>query len=151
VRIAPHEVAIADIEAYRTIHRIGSDFNKGPWYAEQVPSQYSDETSGVFNILSNKTASRRRRLYQAAGTRNIVAEREPKVIELVNLAVQPTQADLKQGQCGIMKWWKFLASDLTGSLAFGEPFGNLKNGRKSALVEDIEAAMPIIGVRAELP
>jgi cytochrome P450 len=151
VRIAPHEVAIADIQAYHTIHRIGSDFNKGPWYAKQVPCQYSDETSGVFNILSNKAASRRRRLFQAAGTRNIVAEWEPQVIELANLAVQRIQADLEHGQCDIMKWWTFLASDVTGSLAFGEPFGNLKTGHKSGLVEDIEAAMPIIGIRAELP
>ncbi|KAJ4287556.1 hypothetical protein N0V90_012259 [Kalmusia sp. IMI 367209] len=134
VRIAPHEVAIADIRAYRVIHRIGSDFNKGPWYAKQVPSQQNDETSGVFGILNNKVASRRRRLFQAAGGKNIVAEWEPQVIELAALA-----------------WWTFLASDVTGSLAFGEPFGNLKNGKKSEMVHDIEAAMPIIGVRAEFP
>lgn len=31
VRIGPQEVATADIEAYRVIHRVGSDYDKGPW------------------------------------------------------------------------------------------------------------------------
>ncbi|KAF2443376.1 cytochrome P450 [Karstenula rhodostoma CBS 690.94] len=151
VSIAPHEVAIADIQAYRIIHRIGSNFNKGPWYTSQAPSQYNDETCGVFGILSNKTASRRRRLFQAAGTKNIVAEWEPQFIKLFDLALQRIKADLQDGQYNFVKWWTFLASDVTGGLAFGEPFSNLKNGVISAMVQDIEAAMPIIGVRAELP
>ncbi|KAF2114292.1 cytochrome P450 [Lophiotrema nucula] len=152
VRIAPREIAIADFDAFRTIHRIGSDFNKGPWYQGQAPGQDSDDNSGVFCVLSNKAASHRRRRFQAAGTRKVVAEWEPQVVELVDLTVHRIQHDLQhRGESDVMKWWTFLASDVTGSLAFGEPFGNVQNGERSALVRDIEAAMPIIGMRIELP
>ncbi|KAF2687581.1 cytochrome P450 monooxygenase [Lentithecium fluviatile CBS 122367] len=135
VRIAPSEVAIADLEAYRIIHRVGLDFNKAPWYQGQVPSQYNDETCGVFGILNNKTASYRRRLFQTAGTRRIVAEREPQI----------------HGFSDVMKWWTFMASDVTGSLAFGESFGNTRTGERNELVRDIESMMPFVGMRAELP
>lgn len=32
VRIGPRETAISDIEAHQIIHRVGSDYNKAPWY-----------------------------------------------------------------------------------------------------------------------
>ncbi|KAL5390319.1 hypothetical protein DPSP01_001891 [Paraphaeosphaeria sporulosa] len=151
VRIAPHEFGIANIQVYRTIHRIGSDFNESPWYQKQVPPQYTDETCGVLGIFNNKTTCRRRRLFEAGGTRNIVAEWKPQVTELADLTVQRIKADLEAGQGDVMKWWMFLASDVTGGFAFGGPFRNLKNGTKSGLVQDIKAAMPIIGVHTELP
>lgn len=152
MRIAPQDVAIADMEAVRTIHRIGSEFHKGPFYQGQSPKQFSDETAGVFGIRNNKFASPRRKLFLHAGSRGIVTEWEPQVVELASLAVQQMKADLKRtGSCDIMKWFIFMASDVTGSLAFGKPFGNTKHGKSNALIEDIEAAMPIVGIRAEFP
>ena len=152
MRIAPKEIAIADIEAFRIIHRVGSDYNKGLWYQAQVPSQYSDETSGVFNILNNKAASHRRRLFQSAGTKKIVVEWEPQVMELADLAVKKIKRDLqKYGSSDVLKWWTFMASDVTGALAFGESFNNILNEERNRMVHDIEESMPIIGLRTELP
>ncbi|CAO2657984.1 Nn.00g072440.m01.CDS01 [Neocucurbitaria sp. VM-36] len=152
VRIGPQEVAIADIEAFRIIHRVGSDYSKGPWYQGQAPSQTTDETSGVFNIASNKKAAHRRRLFQSAGTRKIVAEWEPQIVELANTAVEKIKRDLeKYGSSDIMKWWTFMASDVTGMLAFGESFNNTRNEERNQLIRDIETAMPFIGMRIELP
>lgn len=121
-------------------------------YQGQVPSQFSDTTAGVFGILSNKTASHRRRLFQSAGTKNIVLEWEPQVVELTRLAVQNIKRDLKKhGSSDVMKQWTLMTTDILGSLAFGQSFGNTKSEEKNQLVRDIEAIMPIVGMRAELP
>lgn len=130
VRVAPNEVAVADIEAWRRIHRIGSEFNKGPWYQGQSPVQYNDETCGVFNIRNNKTASQRRRLFQTAGTKKVVAEWEPRVVALVDLTVTKIKQEIQShGKSDIMKWWTFMTSDVLGDLAFGESFDNVANAQ----------------------
>ncbi|KAF2027742.1 sterigmatocystin biosynthesis P450 monooxygenase [Setomelanomma holmii] len=152
VRISPDEVHTADIAAFRTIHRVGSDWNKGNFYEGQLPSQMNDETAGVFGIQNNKTASPRRRLFQSAGTQKIVVEWEPQVKQLTALALQKITHDLRtRGASDVMKWWTLMASDITGSLAFGESFHNTENGERNRLVHDVEMLMPIIGVRTIMP
>lgn len=32
VRIAPTELSVADLPSFKTVHRVGSDFNKSGWY-----------------------------------------------------------------------------------------------------------------------
>lgn len=129
VRIAPTEVAVADIDAWRQIHRVGSNFRKNPnFYQRMSPLAYDDETGGVFNICDPKKASTRRRLFLTAGTKKIVNEWEPQIVELTQLAVQKIKQDLKSGQSDVMKWWTLLASDVSGELAFGENFRGVENG-----------------------
>lgn len=129
MRIAPREVAIADIDGWRKIHKIGSDFNKGPWYQGQVPQQYSDETAGVFAILNNKKASVRRRMFQSAGTKKIVQEWEPMIVDLAEMTISKVQEELKTGQTDMMKWWTLMTSDVLSEVAFGKPFDNVKLGK----------------------
>lgn len=130
VRIAPHEIAVSDINAWRKIHRIGSNYNKAPWYQNQVPEQYSDETTGVFGILDNKKASVRRRMFQTSGTRKIVQEWEPRIKELAELTVINIKKELaKDGKADLMKWWTLMASDVLAEIAFGEHFGNVEYGQ----------------------
>jgi len=128
VRISPTEIAIADIEAWRQIHRVGSDFRKNPkWYQAQAPSQYDDNTCGVFGLNDPKKASARRQLFLRAGTRKIAAEWDPQIKQLVDLTVEKIKRDLRTGQCDVMKWWTLMTADVVGDLAFGESFNNVKN------------------------
>jgi cytochrome P450 len=152
VRIAPEEVHTADFDAFRIIHRVGSPWNKGSFYQGQFPSQTTDETSAVFFIRNNKTASPRRRLFQSAGTKKNVAEWEPQIRELVDLAVQKMACELSEnGASDVLKWWHLMTSDITGSLAFGRSFQNTEKGQKNSLIHDAEMLMPILGLRGELP
>jgi cytochrome P450 len=152
VRIAPQEIHTADIEAFKIIHRVGSDWDKGLFYQGQIPSQTTDETAGVFGIRNNKAAFPRRRLFQSAGTKKVVVGWEPEVQELTALAVQKIKRDLHDfGSSDVMKWWTLMSSDVTGSLAFGGSFDNTKNEQKNRLIHDVEMLLPIIGLRAEMP
>jgi len=140
VRISPTEIAVADIDAWRQIHRVGSDFRKNPkWYQGQSPVQYDDNTVGVFGLNDPKKASARRKLFQTAGTKKIVAEWEPQVIQLVDLTIERIKRDLKAGQCDVMKWWTLMTSDVLGDLAFGESFDNVKNEEVCSLQQEAVA------------
>lgn len=137
VRIAPNEVAVADIDASKQIHRIGSNFRKNPAFYQAMGSdQLDDNTCGVFMLWDPKIASSRRRLFQQAGTKKNIADWEPQVIELTRMLTQKIRADLEEnGRCNIMKWFSFLASDVMGELCFGHSFHSIKNGTVSFLTD----------------
>lgn len=131
MRVSPSEIAIADFSAWRQIHRVGSDFRKNPaWYQGQSPFQYDDHTCGVFGLVDPKVASTRRRLFQTAGTRKIISEWEPQVVQLVNSTIQKMKQALESsGKCDVMKWWTLQAADVSAELAFGNGFSNVATGK----------------------
>jgi cytochrome P450 len=123
VRIAPNEVAVADIDSHRQIHRIGTPFIKSPWYQNQTPTQFDDDTCGVFGVRDPRKAHARRKLYQQAGTRVAVHGWEPRIVEIVNQAMDKIGKDLKEtGKADVFKWFIMMTTDVLGELAFGEPF-----------------------------
>ncbi|KAK4500352.1 hypothetical protein PRZ48_008541 [Zasmidium cellare] len=151
VRIAPSEISTSSIEAHRQIHRIGTEFIKAPWYQGQTPTQYDDNTCGVFGLRNQKVAAARRRLFQQAGTKAAVLQWKPVVTGLVKLAIGKIKRDASQGTADVAKWFSLLTSDVLSSLAFGEPFRMVENETKTQLIHDIEQSMIFIGVRQELP
>jgi cytochrome P450 len=59
---------------------------------------------------------------------------EPVVKEKVHLAVSKIRHDLKvDGKSDLLKWWTFLATDVSGHLMFGESFDMLRFGKVSCL------------------
>lgn len=145
MRISPSEIAIADFPACRQIHRVGSDFRKNAaWYQGQSPQQYDDQTCGVFGLVDPKAASLRRRLFLTAGTRKIVSEWEPEVVQLVNLTIQKMKQDLEtHGKCDAMKWWTLQAADVSAELAFGDDFSNVANG-KVCVTKSCISIIPVV-------
>jgi hypothetical protein len=131
VRIAPNEIAIADIIAYQQIHKIGTHFIKSSWCQNQVPSQYDDGTCGVFGVRDNRKAAQRRKLYQQAGTRAAVRAWEPRFVEIIDLAVEKMKRDAKvNGKVDVFKWIAMMTTDVLGELAFGEAFRMVERERR---------------------
>lgn len=97
VRIAPGEISTSSIEAHRQIHRMGTEFIKAPWYQGQSPTQYDDNTCGVFGLRNQKVAAARRKLFQQAGTKAAVLQWESVVVGLVTQAVEKIKRDASQG------------------------------------------------------
>ncbi|KAF9631187.1 hypothetical protein BFW01_g2049 [Lasiodiplodia theobromae] len=112
VRIAPDEVAIADAEAAKTIHRPASGYEKAAWYKQFICN----------------------------------------VAEKVELAVQRMGEEMRRGEeTDCLKWWTFLATDVSGHLMFGESFRMLELGKKNDYIHTLESAIQGSGIRAELP
>ena len=120
VRVAPTEVSFADIEVQQQIHRIGTPFRKAEWYQKGSPAQSSDETAAVFGLRDHKQAQARRRLFQRAGTKAIVVQWEPRIVEIVNQAVHRIKSAAERGTVDMFKWWQFMATDIVGEIAFGK-------------------------------
>ncbi|OJD38848.1 cytochrome p450 [Diplodia corticola] len=149
VRIAPDEVAVAEAGACRAIHRPGSGFEKAPWYGKFVRGN----AEGMFDMVGGKRHAARRRLFaRAFGKSEIRGRWEGMVREKVELAVQRMGEELRRGEeSDCLKWWTFLATDVSGHLMFGESFRMLELGKKNEYIETLESTMVGSGIRAELP
>lgn len=129
VRIAPAEISIADISAYREIHKIGTVFQKAPWYQKLSPRQYDDETCAVFGIRDPRKAAARRKLFQQAGTSAAVSDWEPQIVRIIDMTVEKIREDLeRKGKADLMKWWYYMTTDVLGTIAFGEDFDMVRTG-----------------------
>ena len=129
VRIAPTEVVVNDISAFREIHRIGGGFNKSVWY------QQLNRTTrpGVFAMTDPKQHASRRKLFARAFSKTFLRQHwEPLVFEKAQLAVSRMKEELTtQNISDVMKWWMFLATDVSTHLMFGESFRCLETGEVS--------------------
>ncbi|KAE8149921.1 cytochrome P450 [Aspergillus avenaceus] len=149
VRIAPDEVDVSSLAEFRGIHRMGTPFLKSDWYEKFVPSK----RPGVFTMRDPKQHATRRKLLSRPFSKSELRRVwEPVVKDKVELAVSQIQRDLEMnGKADILKWWTFLATDVSGHLMFGEPFNMLQFGKKNEYIHVLESATMVSGIGAELP
>lgn len=119
---------MADLDAFKEIHRIGTKYMKSEWYLRLA----NFPKAGVFTMLDAREHSTRRKLLSRSFSRSYLVENwEPKVREKVVLAVKKIRADAMEGTADVYNWWMLLASDVSAHLAFGESFGMLETGHVS--------------------
>ncbi|GLB11388.1 hypothetical protein AtubIFM57258_008256 [Aspergillus tubingensis] len=150
VRIAPDEVSISSLPEFKEIHRVGSAFLKTPWY-----QKFSwDRNPGVFTMRDPKEHAARRKLFARAFSKSELRQTwEPVVREKVQLAVSRIRGELlRDGTSDVLKWWTFLATDVSGHLMFGESFEMLQYGKKkNKYINILESTMMGSGINVELP
>lgn len=73
----------------------------------------------------------RRKLFTRAFSKSFLRQRwELVVLEKVRLAVSRIRDEvLREGRTDMMKWWMFLATDVSAHLMFGESFRTLEGGK----------------------
>ncbi|KAL3445280.1 cytochrome P450 [Aspergillus insuetus] len=146
VRVTPHEVAIADLDAFREIHRIGSGFQKAPWYLKFVTTP----RPGMFAMTIPEEHAARRRIFAQGFANTSILQYEGIIRDKAELAVSKIQRDAEAGFADIFKWFTFMATDIAGHLSFGSSFDMLLQEQKTPYIRDLEITMKISGVRAEL-
>lgn len=151
VRIAPNEVAINDPASFKEIHRIGSGFLKTKWY-EYLNTNGVGVCPGVFNITNAKDhAARRKLLARGFSQRHIREQWEDVVRQKVDLAVSRIKSDAMSGTADVLKWWTYLATDVSAHLMFGESFHMLDTGERVPYIEALENATICSAISWELP
>lgn len=151
VRIAPREVVVSDIQSFRQIHRVGSDFTKArDFYQTMLPDQIDDNHCGVFMLTDVKRAAQRRKYFLTAGRKEVVREWEDLIADLARNVAMQIRTEAERGVADICKWWSFMTADVLGLVAFGEPFDMVKTGKKNRLMEDVEMTMLAVGVYQEM-
>ena len=84
VRIAPNEVAIADVEAFKTIHHHRTGYPKSSWYQ----ALGGDASLCVLQLRDKMAnAARRKLLSRGFSLTQLRADWEPEVLRLFRLAV----------------------------------------------------------------
>jgi cytochrome P450 len=128
VRISPTEVAVADVESFQKIHRAGSGFNKSVWYEKLN----NNPKPGIFSMRNPKEHAARRKLFARSFSKTYLRQNwESVVLEKVRLAVAKIKRDAEDDVADVLKWWTFLATDVSGTLMFGESFRMLELGEVS--------------------
>ena len=126
VQIAPDEVAVADVEAFAQIHRVGSGFHKAPWYDTITPTR----PPGVFTVRDPHRHSARRRLFAQPFSNSALQKNwAVEIRSRVEIAVDKIRGDALRGEADVFRWWTLMATDLVTHLCFGESFGMLEQGK----------------------
>ncbi|KAI0170736.1 cytochrome P450 [Pestalotiopsis sp. NC0098] len=154
VRIAPDEVAVADLEAFSQIHRIGGGFNKSAWYNEngtRIPGGAVEP--GIFNMRDPKQHAQRRRLFARPFSNSALrGSWEDAVRATVERAVARIRAEAAGGgDADVLKWWTLMTTDVIAHLAFGDSFDMVGFGRTNDYIDGLQNALLASGLRGELP
>ncbi|KAJ4387243.1 hypothetical protein N0V93_007832 [Gnomoniopsis smithogilvyi] len=155
VRIAPREVAIADVQAAQAIHKVGSGFTKSAWYEELTRKTRPDAVgdSGIFLMRDPKEHAARRRLFARPFSNSALqANSEDAVREKVNLAVKKIREEYEwNGEADVMKWWTLMTTDVIAHLSFGESFGGLQQGKQTPFIDALQSAIMAGILFSEIP
>ncbi|KAJ7598951.1 cytochrome P450 monooxygenase [Mycena floridula] len=147
VRIAPNHVSIAEPDALAIIYAHGNGALKSSFYDAFVSIQ-----RGLFNTRDRHEHTRKRKIISHIFSQKSVVEFEPQIrlyveqlisqwSRLFDLAVKgESGSDGEGGWSGhdgrlwldCLPWANYLAFDIIGDLAFGEPFGMLLTAKDSA-------------------
>jgi cytochrome P450 len=120
VRISPVEVAVADFDSFREIHRIKSGYLKSPWYQQFGPP-------GVFTMIDPYQHAKRRQLLARGFSKSYLRQNwEHMVMKKAETAVGKIKRDAQTGAADILKWWTFYTTDTIGHLSFGTSFHMLE-------------------------
>lgn len=126
VRLTPNEVGVADLEAFKQIHKVGSDFPKSSWYDDLVKF----ERPTLFVMSDAKMHATRRRLLARGFSKSYLRQTwEPLVRAKAVLTVQKMVEEAQQASAvDLLKWWTLMATDIATHLMFGKSFDMIEKG-----------------------
>ncbi|KAI1007431.1 Benzoate 4-monooxygenase [Podosphaera aphanis] len=128
VRIQPNQVSIADETAIPAVYGHGNGFLKSDFYDSFVSIRRS-----LFNTRDRSQHARKRKILSHTFSAKSVGQFEKYMRANVELFIHQwdqlaSRADDDYAKLECLSWFNFLAFDIIGDLAFGQPFGMLEKG-----------------------
>ncbi|KAF2792227.1 cytochrome P450 [Melanomma pulvis-pyrius CBS 109.77] len=150
VRIQPNHVSVADADAIPVIYGHGNGFLKSEYYDAFVSIR-----RGLFNTRDRNEHTRKRKTVSHTFSAKSVGQFEQYIHH--NLQELQKQWDLRAASArggyydmDALHWFNYLAFDVIGDLAFGAPFGMLKEGRDVAEVRKTPDSEPTFAPAIEV-
>ncbi|KAL1637006.1 hypothetical protein SLS58_009532 [Diplodia intermedia] len=141
VRIQPHHVSIADVDAIPLVYGHGNGFLKSEYYDAFVSIQ-----RGLFNTRDRAEHSRKRKTVAHTFSAKSIGQFEQYMHGNLELLVKQWDRMTKEAggyaHMDALNWFNYLAFDIIGDLAFGAPFGMLEKGQDFAEVRESPDAPP---------
>lgn len=128
VRLSPREIGIVDINDVKNVYHLREKFVKSSFYRDVTVSSEPN----MFNTADVQYNRRLRRLLGGPMSDSSISNVEPTVASLATLAILRMEEEMKiRGAADVLKWWTFMATDVIGTLTFGESFKTLEQGKVS--------------------
>ncbi|CAG9980940.1 unnamed protein product [Clonostachys byssicola] len=148
VRLSPNEIGLASIHDVKTVYHLRETYVKSSFYTDVTVSSQPN----MFNTPNVQYNRRLRRLLGGPMSDSAIRGVEPIVVELATLAIQRMGEEIsRRGAVDVLKWWTSMATDVIGTLTFGESFRTLEQGKPSAYTRDLAQVGPVAGLRATFP
>ncbi|KAL5523029.1 hypothetical protein ACEPAF_1296 [Sanghuangporus sanghuang] len=162
VRLAPNQVSISDPDAIKVVYAHGNGSTKSDYYDAFVQVR-----ANIFSTRSRVEHARKRKVISHVFSQQCILGFEPYIRQHVAELLEQWDKLCEGGRKGLsgtegeggwqarlgrvwfncMPWFNYWAFDVIGDLAFGSPFGMVRNARDVALTAvDPEAAMADYGV-----
>ena len=129
VRLMPTELAFTDPQAWKDIygHRQGHpQFHKDPIH---VGSVQDIPGSTTLTMAGDEEHQRQRRALSHAFSQKALLEQESIIKGYVDLFIERLTPFAATGrELNMCDWFNFTTFDIIGDMAFGEPFGCLRDG-----------------------
>ncbi|KZL64277.1 cytochrome p450 [Colletotrichum incanum] len=143
VRVSPNQIFVSDFEAFKKIHKVGSNFMKSDSYHFFGPTEPGQPPYGLFAMTDKADHSRRRKLLgKGFTTTSLRTDWECIVREKMTDTIEGMKRDaaVQNGEVDIRKWWVLMASDTISRLMFGVSFDGLKTGKEDPWFTDLKFA-----------
>ncbi|EXJ56724.1 benzoate 4-monooxygenase [Cladophialophora yegresii CBS 114405] len=145
VRIQPNHVSIADDSAINAIYGHGNGFLKSDYYDAFVSIR-----RGLFNTRDRAEHTRKRKVVSHTFSAKSIGQFEQYIHGNLELFVRKwrdlatNRANPSTGYASIdaLHWFNYLAFDIIGDLAFGQPFGMLEREKDFAEIRKSPDAPP---------
>jgi cytochrome P450 len=138
VRLSPGEIGIADIDDIKAVYNLRETFVKSSFYTDVTVSSEPN----MFNTSNVQYNRRLRRLLGGPMSESSIRSIEPTVVSLSTLAILRMEEEMnKRGAADVLKWWTFMATDVIGTLTFGESFRTLEQGKVSYPIYLLDAGL----------
>ncbi|KAL6796946.1 sterigmatocystin biosynthesis P450 monooxygenase [Trichoderma sp. SZMC 28012] len=149
VRLSPNEVSVADPQSVQAIHKINSGYTKSPWYVEVAPFGRPI----LFSMSDSKAHGTRRKLFARAFSKTYLRQNYEKTVhEMTKQVVMKIRNEAKQkGSACVLRWWTFMATDISALLMFGDSFHAIERGQVNEYIRILQSNMKGSGIAAELP
>jgi cytochrome P450 len=76
-------------------------------------------------MVDAKQHATRRKLFAQSFSNSSILKFEAPVRDKINLAASKIERDARSGTADVLKWWTFMATDVSGQLSFGRSFDML--------------------------
>jgi cytochrome P450 len=142
VRTSPNELSFSSSQSWKDIYgsRTGHQvFRKSPFYEG---ASFDGKTLSIISETDPLSHKRMRAQLNTAFSDKSLREQEQLIAEPIDLFIAQIggKDDSPQG-IDIVRWFNLMTFDIIGSLAFGESFGGLKEGKFHEWIQLVTGSM----------
>lgn len=140
VRVGSSDLMIAHPLGVPAVHGAQSKCRKASWYDEDWPRQ------SIHTSRNHQFHTERRRVWSQSFSQKALRGYESRIV-VYNKAFIARLGEHRGQPINAAKWINYYSYDVMGDLAFGKDFGMLKSGEQHFVVELLDDALDVQGLK----